>query len=223
MEYTKDEMKKIKQVYDKVVKDIGAIWLASGQAETRLEINIKGIDKASNKGYECYSSQKLTIDSNEIAIVFTNVALYNKYLLGKFNRFKKVTPEIQSLERINLVIDFIRAYPTIRKDLISKIKQIQEKNDEPDKINNRKKKEVMDEISLVDKQITQLADIEIDFPPSQNIHKIEIEEVEGRTIGTIDFNGRTIRIITDGDIVLVKKKKEEAKQKKKIEGIIWKQ
>lgn len=216
MEYTKDEMKKIKQVYDKVVKDIGAIWLASGQVETRLEINIKGIDKESNKGYDCYSSQILWVNSNEIAIVFTNVSLYNKYLLGRFNRYKKVIPEISSLENIYLVIDFIRAYPTIRKDLISKIKQMQEKNDESDKKNNGKKKKVMDEISLVEKKITQLADIEIDFPPSQNIHKIEIEEVEGRTIGTIDFNGRTIRIITDGDIVLVKKKTEEAKQKRRL-------
>lgn len=215
MEYTKDEIKKIKQVYEKVVKDIGTIWLAAGMPVTSLQINIKGIDKDSNKRYACYTSQKLQIDSNEIAITFHSISLYNKYVLATFNRFKKVIPEISSPKNIDLVIDFIRVYPTIRKDLISKIKQIQETTEEPNKTNNKKKKKVMDEISLVEKKITQTADIELDFPPSQNLHKIEIEEANGRTIGTIDFNGRTIRIITDGDIVLAKKENEESKQKRR--------
>lgn len=57
------------------------------------------------------------------------------------------------------------------------------------------------------------ANIEIDFPKSNNQHEIEITKEAGRTVGNIDFGGRTIKIITDGDIVLVDRRKEQEKTK----------
>lgn len=56
--------------------------------------------------------------------------------------------------------------------------------------------------------------IEFDFPESVAPREITIEEDKGQKIGTINFGGRTIRIITDGDIVLVKRSKEKKNREK---------
>lgn len=47
-------------------------------------------------------------------------------------------------------------------------------------------------------------DVEIRFPKDSGKHVIEVTLEDGKTVGTIDFGDRTIRIITDGDIVLAK-------------------
>lgn len=46
------------------------------------------------------------------------------------------------------------------------------------------------------------AQVAVQFPESIDQHTIEIKEEDGRVVGTIDFGGKLIKIITDGDIVL---------------------
>ena len=49
----------------------------------------------------------------------------------------------------------------------------------------------------------------------QNVKMLEVTKENGRSIGTIDFGSRIVKIITDGDIVLKKVEpvKEKVKQK----------
>lgn len=62
------------------------------------------------------------------------------------------------------------------------------------------------------------ATIEIDLPSSINQHSIEVFKENGRNIGIIDFGGRTVKIITDGDFVLVPREElsSDNKVKRKI-------
>ena len=41
--------------------------------------------------------------------------------------------------------------------------------------------------------------------PVQNQQQIKVDYVDGKTVGTLDFGDRTIKIVTNGSIVLVDK------------------
>jgi len=80
---------------------------------------------------------------------------------------------------------------------------------------SKEKDSIKASIQEIKKQYTKDATIELDLPPSQNVHEIEIIEEEGKNIGIINFGNRTIKIITDGDIVLVNRKKSKLQKYKK--------
>lgn len=46
------------------------------------------------------------------------------------------------------------------------------------------------------------AKLAVQFPESIDQHAIEVKEEDGRVVGIIDFGGKLIKIVTDGNIVL---------------------
>lgn len=109
----------------------------------------------------------------------------------------------------DICLDFVINYPNIRQDLIFEI--------EKEKRKERDHCEVIDEnIELAKTKLHNLKDaiIELNFPETLDQKEIEVEKKDGQTIGTINFGERSIRIITNGDIVLVPKREKE-KQKVK--------
>lgn len=58
-------------------------------------------------------------------------------------------------------------------------------------------------------------DVKLDFPKTQNMHQIDVYEENGHTIGILNFGERTVKIITDGDIVLVRRDKEKQPKSKR--------
>ena len=59
------------------------------------------------------------------------------------------------------------------------------------------------------------AEVRIDLPESLNAKEIYVSEEGNKKVGVIDFGQQTIKIITEGNIVLVNKSKEEPKVKRK--------
>ena len=105
-------------------------------------------------------------------------------------------------------LEFIKSYPENRKTIKEAIEQYQyDKNMVTDSVKS----------SLQELKRLKDATIELDFPETLAQKEIEIEKKDGQTIGTINFGDRSIRIITNGDIVLVPKREEE-KQKVKSNG-----
>jgi len=86
---------------------------------------------------------------------------------------------------------------------------------------SKEKDSIKASIQEIKKQYTKDATIELDLPPSQNVHEIEIIEEEGKNVGIINFGNRTIKIFTDGDIVLVDRRQENnnSQIKRKIKWI----
>ncbi len=105
-------------------------------------------------------------------------------------------------------LEFIKSYPENRKTIKEAIEQYKDdKNMVTDSIKS----------SLQELERLKDASIELNFPETLAQKEIEIEKKDGQTIGTINFGDRSIRIITNGDIVLVPKREEE-KQKVKSNG-----
>ena len=66
---------------------------------------------------------------------------------------------------------------------------------------------------LQEEKSSNSAKIAVQFPESIDQHTIKIKEEDGRVVGTIDFGGKLIKIVTDGNIVL---EDERDKSKTKI-------
>ena len=109
---------------------------------------------------------------------------------------------IKYLEINEQDIVFINKYQEIRESIVSEIVKAQrEKN-----VHIQKAKSIAE---LYKKD----AQIEIELPESLNKHQIEVQEEDGRKIGTLNFGSLSIKIITTGDIELVHKDKGKVKQK----------
>ncbi len=155
---------------------------------SRLSVNIKGKYK-------------------KIVITAKNIILYN--YLGQTAIMKqngRVYP-LNTNKGYTLLAEFCENY----LENLELIKKEGEKYFQK----NAGRKDLLDNIKKVENHFA--GTIEFDFPESIAPKEITIEEDKGQKIGTINFGGRTIRIITDGDIVLVNKPKD-AKTKEKTKS-----
>jgi len=184
--YSEEEIAKVKKVMDYILDDMRDFYKASNCDVLEIKFNFD---------YKAYHDT-LEISDDSICYFFGALkapSTSDKWLyLEEKKRFgKKVR---YSRYEHDLFLYIIREYEEIRKILESKVKEIQEKN------NN--------DFSFIDKMLKKYdkeASIDINLPPSKNLHQLEVVEKEGKKIGTIDFGDRTIQIITNGDIVLVNK------------------
>lgn len=108
---------------------------------------------------------------------------------------------LETIREQNCIFRFLARYEEIRKELLN---IIAENNQEKEKISQ----------TLENLRAKYSGEVLIDFGPSkaQNIQTLEVVEDEnGQKVGTINFGSRTIKIVTDGEIILVNRTK--AKQK----------
>ena len=109
----------------------------------------------------------------------------------------------------NVAIQFVVEYDHIREELIN-FAQTALKD----------KKETMDKIRRIRSKYTNEVLVDLGENTSINAQTIEIQEENGKKVGTIDFGKRLVKIITEGDIVLTrveetKERVEETKERVK--------
>lgn len=145
------------------------------------------------------------------ALIITNDAIkLGTYLISTDETFfleKKVRRQrIKRKPSIDMAIPIIRNYEKIRKDIELQIESVT--------LNTKAEKDLTKQaIANIRRNYTKDAIIELDLGFSQNRHEIEVVEDDGKRIGIINFGNRLIKIITDGDIVLIKKDRGKHKQK----------
>lgn len=214
MEYTKEEKKKIEKAYEVVISDLNKIWQQCD--EETLEFVVDGIWRNIS---ESINPRHHTRWSFGWYLVLTNRKVYivNRTGISVNDTITLATSDIRGklkpcCKEIGLVAGFIEAYPDIRERAIRNIERKEREKESDIQI----KKEQLENIRKITQTYDKEASIEINLPKTQNQHKLVVTEEDGRTIGTLDFGGRTIKVITDGDIILVRKaNKEQPKIKQK--------
>ncbi len=199
--FSKEEKEKIKKSLGYVLDDIRELWKTAETDKIYLEIG-RYID--SNTQYYLY------ITNNKISIHRPNWDTTTKYNLE--TKAAKLVNRIPS--DYELTLTFIEHYEEIRTVLIKEIKK-----------GLRKKGLGFSAIEEINQKYNKDAEIEIDFPETNNKHTIEVQEENGKKVGIINFGSRTIKIITTGDIVLIDKTKaieEVPKQISKVRKTIRK-
>lgn len=124
-------------------------------------------------------------------------------------------------DELLLKLEFVERYPenrkliidTINKMIPQEIKKREKQKESQTNIDDRVSNGIKEAMSKL-KQARE-ASIEFNFPSSVAPYEIEVTKEDGRTVGTIDFGDRTIKVITDGNIVLVPKREEKIKVKEK--------
>ncbi len=158
--------------------------------------------------YEKSGASKLSVDIKgkykKIVITHKSILLYN--YLGQTAGMKfagRIVP-LNSNKGYTLFAQFCENY----LENLELIKKEGEKYFQK----NAGRSDLLENIKRVEDHFS--GTIEFDFPESLAPKEITIEEDKGQKIGTINFGGRTIRIITDGDIVLVNRSKEKQSKEK---------
>ena len=120
----------------------------------------------------------------------------------KSKKPKRVNFPALSEEEQNNVARFLANYEAYRNQAIEKLQEVTEN-----------KKDLFNKLQAL--RVKYSNEVSVDFGeiPTQNIKTLEVTKENGRSIGTIDFGSRIVKIITDGDIVL--KKVEPVKEKVK--------
>jgi len=185
---TKEEKKAIYKVYNLILDDMNELQKISKSNKIDIWCDFK------------YKSSYPHIALTDKAIVFYSSIDSYHYFLEEKGPIRTKRNNVN----ISTMIALIENYESIRSKLKSEIEK-----------STSEKETFFHKLAQINKKYTKEAEIEIDLPPSQNVHEIEIIEEEGKNIGIINFGNRTIKIITDGDIVLVNRKKSKLQKYKK--------
>lgn len=188
--FTEEEKIEIKKTMGIITDDIRELWKASQVEEVRRSIHFKWNDLCCwdivINDKEIYLDERVC--DKRIWIESTNIFGIKKRPINYAIAFQ-IIKNYQQL-RGGIEAEIISA----SKDKSSTIHQLQE----------------------IQRLYTKDATIELEFPASNNQHEVEISREDGKTVGTINFGNRLIRIITDGDIVLSKSEKKDRPKVKKL-------
>lgn len=193
MEFTKGEKKKIEDTMQYIVEDMYDLWKKAQVQSFSFRVRFKGLGDAGSD---------ICIDKNGVSLMTyrykqieswleyeTIIVKDKKCFLGKMIKSKLIVPS----KNHNLYSALIENYGVIRKGLLEKsnsgVSDKQKCLDSIDEWYNRFRKEAI---------------IEFDSP-FQNQQKIEVREEKGKKVGVLDFGDKIIKIVTNGDIVLVNK------------------
>ena len=197
MTFTKEEQKQIKKSRKTIVKDMRKLFNMYPYEKIEIPVNIHLAPKYGSYWY-------LVITKNRIAIKSDRGAYTNLYPV--------ILPQNKD-DRDNAHFQFISQYDSVRSKLVAIINEkLARKEGNLEKMTTVSEKYTK---SGQKKQKKLEATVQIDIPKTQNVHEIKISEENGLKVGIIDFGRQTIKIITEGDIVLVDKNKIDNKVKKK--------
>ena len=175
--------------------------------EEKAQINevykgvIADIDSLCQKG----QIRKLRVDAHSYTTFFkdryykyTNANLViNGNSISLSSASSKKSVDLRTVQNVYQKLEFILEYGSIRNRIINQIN-----------VSSEHKTHIAKTIKSDD------AIVEMELPESINQNVIEVTKEDGRIVGTIDFGGKLVRIVTDGNIVLEDRTKEE-KQKNK--------
>lgn len=196
---TEQLRKEIRETIKVLVKDLRTLWSLYPYEEIKLSLNLYLYDYGDN-WFFIMNEKEIIIkaESNGNHTHLERKGLNNKpYKEGDYLAHQQ----------------FIDRYESLRKD----IEKIQTSKKELHELNINKMTELRNKYSEASKEEQKRLEssVQINFPPSLNTHAIEVTEENGKKIGIIDFGKQTIKIITEGDIILVDKKQHKDQIKTK--------
>lgn len=198
---TKEEKKKVREAFDLLLIDLGKLWSLS--KVKRVSVRINSIDD-----YGC----QLVLEKNRVYIYSSklNMSLFtDKTTYPVASRHMSGELVASPFVELKTMVELIKQYDRIKSDLESEI--IKE---------NEKRSDTIESIESFRKDYDKEASIEIDMP-IQNQQQIKVTRDDGKTVGVLNFGDRTIKIVTNGAIVLVNKDEEELERivaKRKLRG-----
>ena len=194
--YTNEEIKKFEKAITLVIKEFDSLFKESGLDKIFFPVNLEGIENY-DKGY-MNKDWFFVIDDYGVYFNQSLGSNYKKIFFAKRNRFGKNKMQFP----INLCdLIFLREYENIKAMVVSEVNAaLRQRNISI---------EVADKICKNAESI-----VEIDMPRSQNVHEVEVSEENGKKIGVINFGSQIVKIITNGDIVLVNKDSNSNAKKK---------
>lgn len=197
MSYTKEEKKKIKETIKVIAKDLRALWNLYPYEEVKINLPFQISGYA---GDWC-----LVMDEK-------NIKIKSKVTSHYTNLEKGFTVGDYDDDAITARLYFIEAYEKVRAE-VDEIQQFRaqkhhESLNKMDEIQNKYSEKSKKEAKKLE------STVQIDFN-SQNAHEIEITEENGSKIGIIKFGKQTIKLITEGDIIVIDKTKTSSKTKQK--------
>lgn len=220
LKFTEEEKEYVKEVLNLVLDDIHKIYEITPQDNIFLEVEI---DKDYNYllciGPKAIALLTLEVDKDEWKKLFingdanfsykNNVLLEKEILVESGNRKNKKEEillrrnDLEEDLELEIVARFLADYENIRSRIISHIETCYSE-----------KTEIMSKLQRIKTIYGSDVYVELGQATTLNMQKIEIEEQEGKKIGTIDFGNRLVKIITEGDIVLTKIEPVKQKIKK---------
>jgi len=185
--FTKEEKKQIKDCLDVVLDDIREIWKLSNGSAMQVFLEMKILEEE-----YCF------LGINNKCIFLDDLSDNSSVILEKIKNKK-----VERTNDFEIAFQFLQNYEKIREEIFNYMYREAILNfDEKDRFEERNK--------------PKEAIIEIQIPPYKNQQIIEVQKVNGRNVGTIDFGDKAIKLITDNEIILVNRIEEAKKLEKKI-------
>lgn len=201
MEYTEKEKKQIRKSRQAIVRDMRKLW-KQYPYEVQIPVDLD---------LPLYGKNWYLKILNDRIILYSNSS--EKYTNLERHKVHHLQDLVYTEGDYEAHFQFIKQYDKVRKEL----EEVLKKRDESQQNNLDALTSISEKHGRkAEKQAKKLAStVQIDFPKTQNVHEIEITEEVGKKVGTIDFGKQIIKIVTEGDIVLVNKTQEQPKSKKK--------
>lgn len=208
LKFTEEEKKYIKETLNVVLDDIHKIYEITPQENIFIEVEIDNEYKyLLCIGPKAIALLTLETDKEEWKKLFingdanfsykTNVLLEREITVESGSRKNKKEEQYKrrnDLEDnfdLEIIARLLADYENIRNRIISYIETC-----------HSQKNEIMSKLQRI--RTIYGSDVYVDLGQATtlNMQKIELEEKDGKKIGTIDFGNRLVKIITEGDIVL---------------------
>lgn len=205
--FTEEEIKYVKETLNIVLDDIRKIYALTPQENIFLEIEIEEEKYLLSIGPKEIALLTLKVDKEEWQKLFIKGDAnfdYKGNILLEQERIKSDSSwrikseetyfwrnELADKSSIEPIARFLAQYDTIRKDIISHIETC-----------HSEKEDIMSKLQHLRTIYGGEVYVNLGEAKTMNMQKIEVEEQNGKKIGTIDFGNRLVKIITEGDIVL---------------------
>lgn len=219
--FTEEEKQYIKETLDIILDDIREIYKLIPQTVVFVQFNLEeeglcflGIDASTISLLNKCSKDAEWYEANAYSYLYrqADVILEEETIITLPKKHKKDDPKRALQIKRNQITDnnknlfiarFLTKYDEIRKQLIQRAELLQ-----------NEKKDLLKEIQMIRTKYSGEVLVDLGTLPTQNRQKVELEEENGKKVGTIDFGTRLVKIITEGDIVLTKieRVKEKIKQ-----------
>jgi len=111
---------------------------------------------------------------------------------------------------------FLKHYPTARERLIKRVEEEERKRINTAECKALEQEKTMNELKKLKKIYQKEATIEIQVPPTNNQHTLEVSEEDGKKVGTLSISGMTLKIIASDSIKIVNKTSNKTKRKDKL-------
>ena len=208
LKFTEEEKKYIKETLNVVLDDIHKIYEITPQENIFIEVEIDNEYKyLLCIGPKAIALLTLETDKEEWKKLFingdanfsykTNVLLEREITVESGSRKNKKEEQYKrrnDLEDnfdLEIIARLLADYENIRNRIISHIETC-----------HSQKNEIMSKLQRIRTIYSSDVYVDLGQATTLNMQKIELEEKDGKKIGTIDFGNRLVKIITEGDIVL---------------------